>query len=685
MHISKIAVQNFRLLRNVELAFDRQTTLIVGRNNSGKTSLTELFRRLLSENPQFRLEDFSLAVQNGFWLAYRAKQDGQSNDALRSHLPAIEVTLTIDYEGDQIFGPVSDLIIDLDESCTRCCLSIRYEIDDDNIERLLEPPSSAPADTLANEQKLFLRQLRARITKLYKARAYAVDPTDPANERPLEWAFLKSLIRPCFINAQRGLNDETFRDNDVLGKIFTKLCGTDATANGADNSTAIRARLESIVAEIQGQIDGEFKLELEKFLPQLAHFGYPGMADPGLQTETTVDLNTLLLHNTRFCYAGVNGVNLPETYNGLGSRNLIFMLLVLFDFFKTTRVSAGLNLVFIEEPEAHQHPQMQSVFLRQLGKMTELFRDLFKDEFAWPVQFVVSTHSPHIANEADFSSIRYFLSSKRDHDSAETVIKDLQQAWGVDQKSHRDFMHQYMTLTKCDLLFADACVLVEGAAERILYPRMMQKLEAEHNVQMANKLVTLLEVDGAHAHLFFELLNYLELRCLIITDIDSVTKGGGKACLVSKGTRTSNACIKAWFNNKDITPQELIAKPDDEKLQKSLRIAYQIPESPGQACGRSFEEAFILANRSMFEVDVSTELSAEQSASTIAAEEKKTSFALTHAYDVREWCLPRYISEGLEWLAAGLAVSTTQPMVPNSVPFVGGASATATSVEGTRA
>ena len=61
MYIHSVNISNFRLLDNVSLCFDERTTVIVGRNNSGKTSLTELFRRLLSDKkPSFQLEDFSL-------------------------------------------------------------------------------------------------------------------------------------------------------------------------------------------------------------------------------------------------------------------------------------------------------------------------------------------------------------------------------------------------------------------------------------------------------------------------------------------------------------------------------------------------------------------------------------------------------------------------------------------------
>lgn len=43
----------------------------------------------------------------------------------------------------------------------------------------------------------------------------------------------------------------------------------------------------------------------------------------------------------------------------------------------------------------------------------------------------------------------------------------------------RRFLQQYMTLTKCDLYFADKAILVEGATERILMPRISKIVDAD--------------------------------------------------------------------------------------------------------------------------------------------------------------------------------------------------------------
>jgi putative ATP-dependent endonuclease of OLD family len=88
MRVEKVHIRNFRLLEDVDISFDETTTLIVGRNNSGKTSLTELFRRLFSGGrPTFSLEDFSLGVHEQFWRAFKLKCAASEDNEIRSVLP----------------------------------------------------------------------------------------------------------------------------------------------------------------------------------------------------------------------------------------------------------------------------------------------------------------------------------------------------------------------------------------------------------------------------------------------------------------------------------------------------------------------------------------------------------------------------------------------------------------------
>ena len=413
---------------------------------------------------------------------------------------------------------------------------------------------------------------------------------------------------------------------------------------------------------------------MEKIISVLSKFGYPRLNDPNLKVETDLDIEKILEHNTKVRYEGINDINLPEVYNGLGVRNLIYILLQLLEFhrsFTTKASSARMNLIFIEEPEAHLHPQMQEVFIKQLEKIAENFSRGENGDALWPVQFVVTTHSSHIANKAPFEAIRYFLTKPIEEDPKlrTSKVKDLKDSFLEASKEERNFIHRYMELTACDLFFADKIILIEGPSERILLPKIIEKVEDEfEDIDLTSQYLSVLEVGGCHAHKFFNLLRFLDIKTLIITDIDSVGEDS-KACLVAAGKRTSNKCIKEFFNKKDISPCDLLAMDEKAKVKYFIiRIAYQIPEdgSPDtDKCGRSFEDAFVLANfdHKDFQMQSADAKVAHEKAEKLG---KKTDFAIKTAIEIeedkegeeekerKEWEFPRYIKEGLLWLAKDL-------------------------------
>jgi putative ATP-dependent endonuclease of the OLD family len=678
MNLHKAQIKNFRLLREVELVFEKRSTVIVGRNNSGKTSVAELFSRFLGDTaPRFALEDFSVGAHDDFWSAF--KQFTAAPDDLkkaRAAMPFIEVVLTFAYEKNEDFGPLAEFVIDLNDGTTEAVACARFELAEGTIKGFFADIALPAGPDEGAQKAAFFKAIRDRVPRMFKVSLHAIDPNDPENCKQLEWPRLRGVIQCGFINAQRGLDDTTDAANDVLGKILGTLFRTAKADTAAQSDKETARKLENAVESVQKEIDESFSEQLKALLPAMELFGYPGLSDPKLRTETTLGVDRLLDNHTKIRYPGANGINLPEGYNGLGARNLIFILFKLLEFFKEYQAASsapGVHLVFVEEPEAHLHPQMQEVFIKKLSDIAAQFAKCYNNEKPWPVQFVVSTHSSHVANKASFRSMRYFLAvpdSPTGH--CRTRVKDLCRGFTGDLKDDESFLHEYMTLTRCDLLFADRAILIEGPTERILLPKMIDKVDLLNTgtvPPLASQYLSVIEVGGAYAHRFFKLLDFLELRTLIITDLDSVKANAAnkyEACRVSEGTFSSNTCINAWFKSAagGRPPlSEIVAKTDKDKTRPRLRLAFQIPEREGKlvskngedalrvAIGRSFEDAFYLANATAFKLPVTSANEVELEAWNATRDIEKTNFALEYAIEKAEWAVPRYIKDGLTWLA----------------------------------
>lgn len=203
--------------------------------------------------------------------------------------------------------------------------------------------------------------------------------------------------------------------------------------------------------------------------------------------------------------------------------------------------------------------------------------------------------------------MRYFLNDPSAASAAwRTKVKEFKKGAAAIGATDKDFPHQYMTLTKCDLYFADKAIMVEGAMERILMPRLRQIVDRELDEphKLVRQYVMTMEVGGAFAHLFYPLVDFLELKTLIITDLDAVKavektgKNGAKttkyeSCVVADGERTANTAIRHFFHlgtdgktPPNIAPAALVSKTDPEKIKGSRRIACRtIPK--GQAGAHS--------------------------------------------------------------------------------------------------
>jgi putative ATP-dependent endonuclease of OLD family len=667
MQLTHAQVVNFRALDKADVRIDPETTLVVGRNNSGKTSFVNLFEKFLGEDDsRFTLEDFSTCriadIQRALQIfgeaqGYAAEDDQEVREGLLAKayelVPSIRLGLTIEYDEDDDLAPLTDVILDLDESC----FMVR-------IEASLEVPR--PHDFLkdfwsASQRQKFdpVKWLRKNFSDHFGTVYRAVSAMDENVTKEIKRSAAQAIVSVKFVYAQTKVDDTPGDKARTLSKTFETYYKVKSGPEGRHQSIE---QIEDALAAASSELDINYESLFDPVFEDLRSFGI-GTITP-VEKPRIVSLmegTSVLKGSTRLHYPSGDGdFHLPEGHNGLGYSKLIFTILQIISFHQAYEDAApkpALQVLFIEEPEAHLHPQMQEVFIKNI-------QDFIGRKAPWKVQVVITTHSSHIVASSGFHTVRYF-----DRSEPDGKVKDLSTFQAAVKATPQGdetlrFLRQYMVLHRCDMFFADKVILIEGTAERLLLPEMVRRCAPD----LLHQYVSVIEVGDAYAVRFRELLAFLNVKSLVITDIDSVCPKHQKACAPSDGLPvTSNSTLKMWLPGKS-TISELLATPPSEKERGNVRVAYQVPERDGGTCARSFEDAFIVANAEVLARDFTQlalkgaflkEVSADPTRDDIetkafAISEHLSKHKTDFAFDVMllgGWSVPRYIAEGLQWLA----------------------------------
>ncbi|MFD6534121.1 ATP-dependent endonuclease [Streptomyces sp. NPDC060184] len=667
MQLTHAEVINFRALERVDVRLDPKVTLIVGRNNSGKTSFVNLFEKFFGEeDTRFVLEDFSTCriadIEQARQIFGEAQKHADHGDSATSEdllakaydlVPAVQLVLTIQYTEEDDLAPLTGVILDLDDTCFEAKIEAALEV-------------ARPHDFLkdfwsASQRKHFdrIKWLRKNFSEYFAAAYRAVSPLDKNVRKEIKRGAAESVLSVKFVYAQTKMDDTPSDKARTLSKTFEAYYKVNS---GQEDRHQSIEQIETALASASQQLDDNYATLFNPIFEDLRTFGV-GTITPVQKPRivSLIEASGILRGSTRIQYpSGDDDFHLPEGHNGLGYSKLIFTILQVISFHQTyerTTPKPALQVLFIEEPEAHLHPQMQETFIKNI-------QDFIDRKTGWKVQVVITTHSSHIVASSGFHTVRYF-----DRSEPQLTVKDLStfeakvKATPQGDETLR-FLRQYMVLHRCDMFFADKVILIEGTAERLILPEMVRRCAKG----LLNQYVSVIEVGDAYAVRFRELLGFLNVKTLVITDIDSVCPKHRKACPPGQGqTITSNSTLKHWLPAKS-SITELLATDPADKQQGHVRVAYQIPEKDSGACARSFEDAFIIANAGALARDFRQlalraafikEVGADPTTDEIEAKaydialqlaDHKTDFA----FDVmllEDWVVPRYIAEGLQWLA----------------------------------
>jgi predicted ATP-dependent endonuclease of OLD family len=531
MYLKYLQIVNYKNLKSTKFEFKKGANTIIGENDSGKSNAITALRILLDDSyyysaKRLKESDFAdfLDDWKGHWIIISAyfdeiTCDEKNNEICKDMIPDIEnedfLKSFIRCE-DHDFGTVTlfirphknirkklanaDKIEEFDEIRSKIKLT-DYEF---------SYTSRSQVDFTNNEE------YKKIVGKLDEH--YCVNPEeDDASVIGSKVDILEiwKYISVEFIDALRDVSSDLKKPKNPIRRIVDTI----KSDISVDDSEEIKTKINEVnkkisnveqISSIGSQINGKLNEMI----------GMVYSPDVTLQSQMKDDITSLSKYLT-MAPSDKQDIDLL----GLGHLNMLYIALKLVEF-EVNRNYELMNIMIIEEPEAHIHPHIQKTLFRNLK--------VSKDY----TQVVMTTHSTHLSEVAEIEKVNILRTS----DSFSEVM---QPANGLNEFGERELELKEVTLTQCleryldakrsVLLFSKGIMLVEGDGEEILIPSLVKEVMGISLDELGIGLINIGSVAFENvACIFHE--NRLKRHCAIITDLDQVLDGA-KKCSIEAAKR----------------------------------------------------------------------------------------------------------------------------------------------------
>jgi putative ATP-dependent endonuclease of OLD family len=216
----------------------------------------------------------------------------------------------------------------------------------------------------------------------------------------------------------------------------------------------------------------------------------------------------------------IDGGKRNITDASLGTANLLYLSLMALEFEALAQEGNRVHtFVGIEEPEAHLHPHLQRLVFRDFLRARNDHGRVKKEAANGkrPLSVLLTTHSPHIASVTPLESLVMLRkSSDGNTEGHSTVGLELEAQQIAD-------LGRYLDVTRGEMLFGRAVILVEGDAELYLVP-VLARLAGVDLEQLG---ITVCSVAGTNFEPYVRLLGEegLNVPFAVVTDGDLDDEG----------------------------------------------------------------------------------------------------------------------------------------------------------------
>lgn len=579
MYLEKFIIKNFRAIEELELNFCKGLNILIGENNSGKTAIIDALRLCLEglQQPKdiycsesdFRIDRSELNKKREnieFHLFFKCEDINETAWFNELH--------SLDEEGNNSLQ-----------------LHFRFELIDHKLGKRVKPTVWGGA----KEGGKVSYEVRSVLSNVY------LSPLrDP--HRKLR-ANRENILGKLYSNILINNNKEKNKLMSEVNKVLNNGKWNEFITEGNKWILDHLEHLSYSTPEKKQDIKiGFATFEFDKFIKNLV-----------IQLPVFPDIKD---HNDQKYF--------EIWQNGLGLNNLIYTAAVLGDIKQKKEISeVEYNLLLIEEPEAHLHPQLQNTFFNYLKKLDE------DNEF----QIIVTSHSPTIAAKTNLNLLTILQNNH--HNICATQIKDLKL-----KNENLKYLQKFLDVTKSQLFFANGVILVEGISEALLIPIFSKIMEKKYkkDYDIERKGIEVVNIEGVAFEHFAKLFNDkngkgLKCNCAIITDNDEGTKGAEKRVEETKKLKNEN--LKATFARKTFEYELFIHNSDNKSLLGAFREVHS----------KLYPKLIEIEN---------TEEQAKFFVKKIASNKSKSKFAYALALKLEEnsegFKVPDYIEEAIKFV-----------------------------------